>query len=148
MGSHCAGERRPHSQLPHGARRQRQDIRRARPYIASLCDRARRLSADRALRSARLTRAYVSVVLNREALIVSLAMPELPMGDVSRSIWLWGLTNLALLPKRLSGAGDKPKEILCMAPAPRPAELRVLRDNFRSSLECQRAGSSLTGVLA
>ena len=90
----------------------------------------------------------MSVVLNREALIVSLAMPELPMGDVSRSIWLWGLTNLALLPKRLSGAGDKPKEILCMAPAPRPAELRVLRDNFRSSLECQRAGSSLTGVLA
>jgi len=130
MGSHCAGERRPHSQLPHGARRQRQDIRRARPYIASLCDRARRLSADRALRSARLTRAYVSVVLNREALIVSLAMPELPMGDVSRSIWLWGLTNLALLPKRLAGAGDKPKEILCMAPAPRPAELRVLRDQF------------------
>ena len=72
----------------------------------------------------------MSVVLNREALIVSLAMPELPMGDVSRSIWLWGLTNLALLPKRLAGAGDKPKEILCMAPAPRPAELRVLRDQF------------------
>jgi AraC-like DNA-binding protein len=78
----------------------------------------------------------VSVQTSAETLSICLEMRNLPPGDVSRTILLWGLTNLALIPPRLAGAAVRPKVISCTALAPKPADIRVLADRLPFSFGC------------
>ena len=73
---------------------------------------------------------HVAVGLDANALTISLAMPNLPSGQVPRTIWLWGLTNLVLVPFRLAGANVRPKVITCSSPAPPLADVHVLNEHF------------------
>jgi AraC-like DNA-binding protein len=79
---------------------------------------------------------HVSVARNVQDLTVSLAMPHLPPGDLSRTIELWGLTNLCLVPQRLAGAAVRPKAVACEFPAPEPAAKRALREHFPFRFDC------------
>jgi AraC-like DNA-binding protein len=74
--------------------------------------------------------ARISVTCNARTLAISLAMPNLPPSDVSRTIMFWGLTNLRLTPRRLAGVAARPKTITCTFPAPEPAALRALNEHF------------------
>ncbi len=74
--------------------------------------------------------ARLSVARNSETITVTLAAPQLPPGDITRTVMLWGLTNLALLPERLSGVSVRPEKITCAFPAPGPDAARTLRQHF------------------
>jgi AraC-like DNA-binding protein len=74
--------------------------------------------------------ARISVARNADKLIVSLAMPNLPPGEVSRTIMLSGLTNLCLMPQRLAGTPVQLAAIDCTFSAPGPAAVRALRRHF------------------
>jgi len=73
---------------------------------------------------------FVSVARNAHALIVSLAMPNLRPGEVSRTIMLWALTNLCLTPQRLARTPVRPTEVTCTFSPPGSAAMRVLGQHF------------------
>jgi AraC-like DNA-binding protein len=72
----------------------------------------------------------LSVSSDRDTLTLSLAVPDRPPGDVPRTITLWGLTNLCLVPQRLAGVEVRPKAVTCTFAAPGPADMRMLREHF------------------
>jgi AraC-like DNA-binding protein len=73
---------------------------------------------------------HASVACDRETVTVCLALTHVPPGDVSRTIMLWGLTNLCLVPHRLAAVEVRPKAVTCAFPAPGPADVRALRERF------------------
>lgn len=95
-----------------------------------MCNRARSLPPNRAVFRTSSQGARISVTLGAETLSVSLALPYLKPSDVTRTIMLWGLTNLCLTPRRLAGADMRPKEITCTLPTPGPTAMRVLKETF------------------
>jgi AraC-like DNA-binding protein len=70
------------------------------------------------------------VARNSETLNVSVALPNLPPNDVTRTILLWGLTNHCLTPQRLVGISVRPKIITCAFPVPGSDAARTLRQHL------------------
>jgi AraC-like DNA-binding protein len=86
--------------------------------------------------------ARLSVTRNSETLTVTLAAPQLPPGDITRTVMLWGLTNLTLLPERMAGVSVRPKGITCAFPAPGLDAAQTLRQHF--SFEFDGADNRVT----
>lgn len=74
--------------------------------------------------------ARVSVAADRKTITVSVLSSQLPPGDIKRTVMLWGLTNLCLLPERLTGVVSQPKSVSCAHPEPSLAATRAIRERF------------------
>jgi AraC-like DNA-binding protein len=75
--------------------------------------------------------ARVGITCGGNALTISLALVNMVPNEISRTILLWGLTNLCLVPQRLAGTSAVPKAITCAFAAPGQAAERALRQHFR-----------------
>jgi AraC-like DNA-binding protein len=78
--------------------------------------------------------AFISLALYAETISVSLSMPSLTADEVSRTIMLFGLTNLALTPQRLIGAAVPLLKIACTYSMP-PKQMRMLKEAFPFSFK-------------
>ena len=74
--------------------------------------------------------ARLSVASDAETLAISLSLTNVAMGEVARSVLLWGLTNLCMTPGRLVGSAVRPQAVTCAFPAPPSASLHDLREHF------------------
>jgi AraC-like DNA-binding protein len=94
------------------------------PRCATILDAFRQAERYSALAS---QGAHVSVACNAKALTATLTL-DVPQGAVRDAVLLWGLTNLSLIPERLTGAVVRPKTIACAFASPGKAASRVLAE--------------------
>jgi AraC-like DNA-binding protein len=83
----------------------------------------------------------IAVTASADTLDVALELPHLKQGDVSRTITLWGLTNLCLTPQRL-GVEAQPRQVSCAHPSPGPSALRALTE--RLPFKCDARENRIT----
>jgi hypothetical protein len=74
--------------------------------------------------------ARLSVTCSTESLTVSVALSHVPPGELSQAIMMWGLTNYALMPQRLTDAPIRPKAIILAFRAPGRAAVRELNEHL------------------
>jgi len=73
--------------------------------------------------------ARVTIAARGEMLAATIEA-DVPANAPARNIMLWALTNLSLMPQRLTGSSVRPKLVECAFPSPGPAAARVLRAHF------------------
>jgi len=73
--------------------------------------------------------AHITVTTDATSLNVSVAV-DLANSPVRWNVVLWGLTNLALMPKRLTGVDIRPQVIACGIPSPNAVAIRTLKQHF------------------
>lgn len=74
----------------------------------------------------------VAVSSSSSGLVVSLSA-EIPDDAPALSMMLWLLTNIALMPERLTGVAVRPRRFECALPAPSVDAQRALREEFSSA---------------
>jgi AraC-like DNA-binding protein len=96
------------------------------PRCATVLDALRQTARFTALAS---QGAHVSLAREGATLAVSVAL-DAEDRAIHPTIMLWALTNLSLLPVRLTGLALRPLRVECASPAPAAADLRALRDHL------------------
>jgi AraC-like DNA-binding protein len=81
--------------------------------------------------------AHVSVVRGSSTLCASVAL-DVASGPIQRNILLWGLTNLGLMPQRLTGRPVLPDFIECAFPSPAGSTLLALDTRCRFIFNARR----------
>jgi len=104
------------------------------PRCATLLDAFLQISRYSALAS---QGARVLVSANSKTVSVSIDPMLLPGGNISRTVTLWGLTNIALLPERLSGVAVRPKVVNCSASSPGPDAIRAIKAHMPISFDAR-----------
>ena len=80
------------------------------------------------------------ITAKRDASTLSLSVAvDLAQGPIRSSVLLWGITNLSLLPQRLTGVAVRPKFIACAFPSPGAAAVRVLKEHCPFTFDADRS---------
>ena len=93
------------------------------PRCETLLDAYRQMERFTALAS---QGAHLTVTTDSANVSASLNV-DVPDGPARRAILFWGLTNLCLVPKRLTKASVAPRSVMCAFPSPGAAAARELR---------------------
>jgi AraC-like DNA-binding protein len=74
--------------------------------------------------------ARIWVTVSAQTITVHLTVQDLGRPDVQRAVTLWGLTNLCLMPQRLTQTAFSPKLVIGNCEAPGSSALRALREHL------------------
>jgi AraC-like DNA-binding protein len=93
------------------------------PRCATVLDAFRQTERYSALAS---QAAHIAVARDAKSLSASITL-DVPASEVRNAILLWGLTNLSLMPGRLTGESVRPISIACAFAPPDPPAARALK---------------------